>query len=275
MESKDLTIVIVTFNSEAKILNCINSIPPNLKIIVVENSNNENFKKFIEHKFKNIECILVGENKGYAAANNIGLSKVNSKYALVLNPDTILENNVIENFLKRAKEQDDFWLIGPATDQMVKISFGDNNLAEVDNLKGFAIFFNVSKFKNLFFDENFFLYFEEIDLCKRVKSNHGKIYLDRNIRIKHQGASSVDKIAELELEKNINCHWMCSTFYYQKKYNGFLIALFLVFPKFLSALFKIIFYFLILNKEKKDIYFSRLSGLFNSILGNKSWYRPS
>ena len=151
MESKDLTIVIVTFNSEAKILNCINSIPPNLKIIVVENSNNENFKKFIEHKFKNIECILVGENKGYAAANNIGLSKVNSKYALVLNPDTILENNVIENFLKRAKEQDDFWLIGPATDQMVKISFGDNNLAEVDNLKGFAIFFNVSKFKKFIF----------------------------------------------------------------------------------------------------------------------------
>ena len=275
MESKDLTIVIVTFNSESKIVNCINSIPSNLKIIVVENSKNENFKNFLEHKFKNLDCILTGENKGYAAANNIGLSKVNSKYALVLNPDTILENNVIENFLKRAKEQDDFWLIGPATDQMVKVNFGNNNLAEVDNLKGFAIFFNISKFKNFFFDENFFLYFEEIDLCKRVKSNHGKIYLDRNIRIQHQGASSVDKIDELELEKNRNWHWMWSTFYYQKKYNGFLLALFLVFPKILSSLFKTIFYFLILNKEKKDIYFSRLSGLFNSIVGNKSWYRPS
>ena len=139
MESKDLTIVIVTFNSEAKILNCINSIPPNLKIIVVENSNNENFKNSLSINLK-IQNVYGRENKGYAAANNIGLSKVNSKYALVLNPDTILGNNVIENFLKRAKEQDDFWLIGPATDQMVKISFGDNNLAEVDNLKGFAIF---------------------------------------------------------------------------------------------------------------------------------------
>ena len=99
--------------------------------------------------------------------------------------------------------------------------------------------------------------------------------MDRNIRIKHQGASSVDKINELDLEKNRNWHWMWSTFYYQKKYNGFLLALFLVFPKFLSSLFKTIFYFLLLNKEKKDIYFSRLSGLFNSIVGNKSWYRPS
>jgi GT2 family glycosyltransferase len=40
-----------------------------------------------------------------------------------------------------------------------------------------------------FFDENFFLYFEEIDLCKRVKKNNGKIYLDKNIIIKHEGAS--------------------------------------------------------------------------------------
>ena len=67
-------------------------------------------------------------------------------------------------------------------------------LIEVDNLKGFAIFFNMSKFNNDFFDENFFLYFEEIDLCKKVKKKNGKIYLDKKIIINHQGASSVDKI---------------------------------------------------------------------------------
>ena len=45
----------------------------------------------------------------------------------------------------------------------------------------------MSKFNQEFFDENFFLFFEEIDLCKRVKRNNGKIYLDKNIIIKHEG----------------------------------------------------------------------------------------
>ena len=275
MESKDLTVVIVTFNSEAKIINCLKNIPSDVRIIVVENSNNEKLKKDLEYEFKNLSCILTGDNKGYAAANNIGLNQVNTKYALVLNPDTILDNNAIKNFLVRAKELQDFWLIGPANDQMVKIKFDDNNLVEVDTLKGFAIFFNISKFNSDFFDENFFLYFEEIDLCKRVKKNEGKIYLDKNIKIYHQGASSVDKIDHIELEKNRNWHWMWSTFYYHKKHKGFILALIFILPKLLSASAKILIYFLILNKKKRDVYYSRLSGLLNSILGNKSWYRPS
>ena len=59
-----------------KILNCLKSIQKiSYKIIVVENSNNENFKKNIENQLSNSKCILMGENKGYAVANNIGLKK--------------------------------------------------------------------------------------------------------------------------------------------------------------------------------------------------------
>ena len=274
MESKDLTIVIVTFKSEEKVLNCLNSIPVKIPIIIVENSNNKIFKSKIEKIYHNVECILSGENKGYSTANNIGLKQVRTKYALVLNPDTILDKNAIKNFLSRAQENKDFWLIGPANDQMVKLNFS-NNLADVNNLKGFAIFLNMSKFNNKFFDENFFLYFEEIDLCKRVKKNNGKIYLDRSIIIYHHGASSVKEINKIELEKNRNWHWMWSTFYFHKKYKGFFLALIIISPKILSALIKIFIYTISFNKNKKDIYYCRLSGIFNSITGNKSWYRPS
>ena len=90
MESNELTIVIVTFNSESKIIDCLKSIPKNAKIIVVENSNNEDFKRNLENQYQNLKCILTGENKGYSVANNIGLKNVNTKYALVLNPDTVL-----------------------------------------------------------------------------------------------------------------------------------------------------------------------------------------
>ena len=123
MESNELTIVIVTFNSESKIIDCLKSIPKNAKIIVVENSNNEDFKRNLENQYQNLKCILTGENKGYSVANNIGLKNVNTKYALVLNPDTVLSERALENFLYRAKKNDDFWLMGPANDQMVKLNF--------------------------------------------------------------------------------------------------------------------------------------------------------
>ena len=275
MESKKLTIVIVTFKSEHKILNCLNSISNEFPVIIVENSNNKNFKNKIEKIYNNVSCILVGENKGYSSANNIGLSAVKTKYALVLNPDTVLDKKAIQNFFELLTIKNDFWLMGPANDQTIDLDFGEKNLIEVDNLKGFAIFFNMSKFKNIFFDESFFLFFEEIDLCRRIKKNNGKIYLGKNIIIKHEGASSVIKTNSFELEKNRNWHWMWSTFYYQKKYNGFIQAFFLISPKLLSSLIKTLFYFLTFKKEKRDIYFCRLSGILNSVVGKKSWYRPS
>jgi len=275
MDSKKLTIVIVSFKSEAKIINCLNSISDPVNIIVVENSNNYNFKKNLEEKFTNLKCILTGSNLGYAVANNIGLNQVKTKYALILNPDTVLNDHAIKNFLNRAEKQKDFWLMGPANDQMVELEFNNNNLIEVKNLKGFAIFLNLVKFNNNFFDENFFLYFEEIDLCERVKNNNGKIYLDKNIKIIHQGASSVQDDKKFELEKNRNWHWMWSTFYYNKKHKGFFLALINILPKLFSASIKTLIYSLLFNKNKRDIYYCRLSGIVNSIIGNKSWYRPS
>ena len=275
MDSKKLTIVIVSFKSEAKIINCLNSISDPVNIIVVENSNNYNFKKNLEEKFTNLKCILTGSNLGYAVANNIGLNQVKTKYALILNPDTLLNDHAIKNFLNRAEKQKDFWLMGPGNDQMVELEFNNNSLIEVKNLKGFAIFLNLVKFNNNFFDENFFLYFEEIDLCERVKNNNGKIYLDKNIKIIHQGASSVQDDKKFELEKNRNWHWMWSTFYYNKKHKGFFLALINILPKFFSASIKTLIYSLLFNKNKRDIYYCRLSGIVNSIIGNKSWYRPS
>jgi N-acetylglucosaminyl-diphospho-decaprenol L-rhamnosyltransferase len=275
MESNELTIVIVTFKSEGKIFDCLNSIPNYINVKIIENSNNENFKKEVEKNYTNVKCTLTGENKGYAVANNIGLKKVKTKYSLILNPDTVLEKDAIKNFFISKEKIKDFWLIGPANNQQIKEDFNDNNIIDVENLKGFAIFFNMEKFNMNFFDENFFLYFEEIDLCKKVKYNNGKIYLDNSIVIKHEGSSSVDKTRIIELEKNRNWHWMWSTFYFHKKYNGFLFALIIILPKLFSAILKSLFYLLIFNKEKRDIYFCRLNGILNSIIGKKSWYRPS
>tara|TARA_B100001029_G_scaffold87985_1_gene72124 strand:- start:650 stop:1483 length:834 start_codon:yes stop_codon:yes gene_type:complete len=275
MKIEDITVIVTTFKSDKKIDLCLQSIDKKAKVIIIENSGNKDFKDLIEKKYSNIECILAKENLGYAKANNLGLKKVNTRYALVLNPDTVLKKDTLENFLKSASENADFSLIGPINiqDEEKKIK---KELTEVKNLKGFAIFFNMKNFKNhKFFDENYFLYFEEIDLCREITNKKGKIYLDPKIKVFHEGGKSVDQLYNFEIEKNRNWHWMWSTFYYHKKYNNFMYALFAVIPKLLSSIFRIFFYTLLFKSKKRDIYFCRLSGLINSILGKKSWYRPS
>ncbi|MDA8764825.1 glycosyltransferase, partial [Candidatus Pelagibacter bacterium] len=133
MESKDISIVIVTFKSEDIISKCLKSIPNDIKVIIVENSKNEKFKKDLENKYKNVDCILTGNNRGYAAANNIGLNIVKTKYALVLNPDCILGHEAINNFFITANKVQDFHLIGPAQDQMINIDFKNNDFIQVEN----------------------------------------------------------------------------------------------------------------------------------------------
>ena len=102
---------------------------------------------------------LTGENLGYAKGNNFGLSKVQSKYALILNPDAILENNTIKNFLITAKKINDFAILGPAKQD--EFSNEENNkdskqVFQVNRLKGFAMFLNLDQFKEIgFFDSNF------------------------------------------------------------------------------------------------------------------------
>ena len=279
MNHNKITVVINTFKSEDKIYNCLDSINSESKVIIIENSDNINFKKDIEKKYSNVRCFLAHENLGYAKGNNLGLSKVESEYALILNPDAVLDKKTLSNFLITASKIKDFAILGPAKQDEYGTEDHNsekNQIFNVDQLKGFAMFLNLRQFKDIgFFDENFFIYLEEIDLCRRVIKKNKKIYLDKNIIIKHVGGSSVKKLNIIELEKNRNWHWMWSTFYFHKKHKGFLLALIIILPKLISSFFKIIIYMLILNKEKHSIYVCRLSGIFNSIVGKKSWYRPS
>ena len=100
-------------------------------------------------------------------------------------------------------------------------------------------------------------------------------YINQDIKIIHEGAKSVEEERNFELEKSRNWHWMWSTFYYHKKYKGYIFALIITFPKLASSFIKTIFYQLIFDTEKKNIYFCRMSGILNSMFGKKSWYRPS
>lgn len=279
MSIKDITIVIASFKSEKKIKDCLNSIDKQAKVLVIENSNNLSFKENLEKEFSNVECVLAGANIGYGSANNIGLKKVKTKYALILNPDATLHSSALENFIKATEKIYDFAIMAPYI-QEEKDKFDKKNdlknisSVEVGNVKGFAMFLNISEFREVgFFDENFFFYFEEIDLCKRLINHGKKIYLIPEIKIDHGGGLSHDQSINVEMELSRNWHWMWSTFNYHKKYKGFFVSFFIILPKMSSAIIKVLIYTLIFNKKKK-IYYQRLSGLINAIMGKSSWYRP-
>ncbi len=279
MATDDLTILINTFNSDEKIFDCLNSIDNKYKILVIENSNNFDFKKKIESRYSNVTCELSGENLGYAKGNNLGLSKISTKFVLILNPDAILSKSAINQFFKSAETKPEFGIIGPAIQETKDKKYSNltrqENLIEVRNVKGFAMFLNLKHFKNIgFFDDNFFIYFEEIDLCKRLENNNIKIYLDPKIIIEHLGGSSHNSSINFEMELSRNWHWMWSSFYYYKKHHSYIYATFKILRKLISAFVKTMYFMIINNKKKRLIYFQRLSGITNSMMGKKSWYRP-
>ena len=281
MSIQDITVVITSFKSDSIIKKCLKSIDTQCKIILVENSNDLKFKKEIESEFNNVECVLTKYNLGYGKANNIALKEVKTKYALILNPDAELNPKALGNFLALAQETPDFALIGPNVKENKKktnLRFEESEnllLLKAKIVKGYAMFLNLSQFKEVgFFDENFFIYLEEIDLCRRLLKNNKKIYWCPNILINHQGGKSHDGAVNRQMELSRNWHWMWSTFYYNKKYKGFFISILIILPKLFSAIMKIFIYLLVFNKKKKEIYYHRLSGLFNAIMGKSSWYRP-
>ena len=273
----DLTIVIVSFKSRDTIHKCIKSIDNNCPILVIENSIDNSLKLELEEKYKNVNCILPKDNLGYGGGNNLALSKVKTKYAFIINPDVVLNQDTIKNFFKSVNKFPDFGIIAPISLSENYQNFNperDIDIKEVENVKGFAMFFNMRNLESCFFDENFFLYLEEIDLCKRIRLMNKKIFIDPSIKVEHFGGTSHDLNFNKPMELSRNWHWMWSTFYFNKKHYGYLFALIKIFPKFFSSLLKFIFYLIILNKYKSNIYKHRLSGIINSVLLKKSWYRP-
>ena len=287
---QNLTVIIVSFMSEKVIYDCINSIPNDIKIIIVDNSNNKFFKNEIENKYNNVRCILSENNLGMGAGNNHGLSEIDTDYGLILNPDVVLRSNTIDEIIFASKKINTFSIIAPIMEEEDYPNYKLNEKKDLKNINdepfkvksvdGFAMLLNLPRLNNLenfknkkYFDENIFLYLENDDLCKRIIENGENIYVIPKSKIKHLGAKAVDEKYRYEIELSRNWHWVWSKFYFNKKHYGFLNAYLRVCPIFISSIFKIILYFFT-NKRKKEIYSHRVLGFLNAALGKKSFYRP-
>ena len=279
MNYNQITVGIVTLKSDKVIFDCLNSIKKIKNIIIFDNSNDKFLKKKINLIFPKIKIYLSKKNLGYGVANNRIIKSAKTPFVFILSPDVILKKNCEENLLKTVKKlKQEFAIIAPTSKRISygffnKKFFPKNNLFSVDYVGGFAMLINKVKVKTVgMFDKNIFLYYEEIDLCKRLGLANQKIYVDKKSKVEHLGAKSSN--IGFEFEKCRNWHYMWSRVYFEKKYSfKFLINVkyaYLLFPQFL----KIIFYSLLLNKEEVINKTMRLSGTFNALIGRRSWFRP-
>ena len=279
----NITFIIVTFKSEHIISECIESLPKNSKIIIIENSENNKLKESLEEKYTGVK-VFVQKNTGMGSANNKGIKMCRTDYAFVINPDVKFEKDSIQKIIDFTKKKNDYAIISPISDNLSypnykikkKKSYDNADFLDVDSVDGFAMLINKKEFKDdIYFDENFFLYLENDDLCLRKKKEAANIYVLKTAKINHLGGKSSSNLYEKEIEYSRNWHWMWSKFYFNKKHYGYINALLKMSPILLSSFFKFIYYLLINNVFKKKVYKMRFLGLINSIMCKKSWYRPN
>ena len=280
--NQHISIVLTAHKSKDLIINYIKNLYQKFHIIVIDNSNDIELEKEIKTNYQNVTFDFMS-NKGYGAAINCASKFVKTKYFLVSNPDVegITTDSIIKFYEAAININDQFSMMGPVDldhkPERRKTGYDKTDLLETNQISGICMFFNKKNFDAIGgFDENIFLYFEEIDFCRQTKIKGGKIYSSSKLIVKHlghKGSAATDPNYTIETEMFRNWHWMWSSFYYHKKYSNYLLAMKKMFGKFIKSFFKMIFFAIIFNKKKQTMYFARYSGLLNAFIGRKSWYR--
>ncbi len=253
-----LSVIVVTYNSQEFIRECLESIeragmqvcehvstqshknagtkerkPTSecefWETIAVDNASRDGTVEIVK-RFKWVRLIRNPENLGFAAALNLGAREAKGKWLLLLNPDCILDENAFSELYKFVRNGDEkiavigFQLLNPNGTlqpsgrrfpkvwEFVLALLGFHRwmearwfegrdftkVQEVDEVSGAALAIRHEVFEQVGgMDESFFLFFEELDLCRRVKAGGWRIVYLPNARVKHHWGASVKQVPEL------------------------------------------------------------------------------
>ena len=204
MIDNEITILIVTYKSDEIILKNLTNLKK-FNVIVIDNFKNSNLKTKIVN-FTNVKYIKKDKNLGEALGADAGLKLIKTKYTLYLNPDTLIDEINILKLKSIFSRYDDTGLLTPLhlnenkeyivnyfahpfNQKIKRNSFEKNIFRLLNNIKptgdffprciwGAPLFFNTNLIKKIgFFDTNFFLYFEDVDLCDRIIENKLKVII--------------------------------------------------------------------------------------------------
>ncbi len=249
-----LNIVIVTFNNERTIIQCLKSIfdsPLNSRadVILVDNDSTDQTVGVVKKTYPNVKLIKNKQNLGFAKANNQAIRKAQSKYIFLLNPDAQVQNDALGRMISYMEENKDVGILGPkllSADSIVqkeitmfpKLSdsilvllklhrvkpiehfvypnYDYEKVQEVEHLMGSALLIRREVFDKIgLFDEKFFLWFEETDFEKIAKEAGFKLVYYPKAVIKHLVGQSTKQINPIKRQ----AIWNQSLRYYFQKHR--------------------------------------------------------
>lgn len=232
-----LSVIIVNYNVRPFLENALVSLRKamaNIKgeIFVVDNASDDGSVEIVQSKFPKVHLLANSKNLGFAAANNLALRRSRGKYILLINPDTIVQEDTLRTMIDFFDKNPDVGLAGckilnpdgtlelasrrsfptpwVAFTKIIGLStlfpntkmFGKYNLTylhpdetyEVDAVSGSFMFLRREVYENVGeLDEQFFMYGEDIDWCYRIQQAGWKIFYVHSTQIIHYKGESVKR----------------------------------------------------------------------------------
>lgn len=213
-----LTVIIVSYNSYGSLVKCMDEWlkTPNCRVLIVDNASTDDTVAQLAARYANIEILPQAHNLGYGRGANVGLNQVNTRYALLLNPDMRVDAAGIHALHARATTTDTHWaILAPAVTEKDRLNAG---IVEREWLIGAAMLFDMTALAAVGqFDEQIFLFSEETDLCRRLRAAGWLLLLDSGLYWQHLLQQSSTPSPRIEHLKHWHKGW--SRMYYRRKHG--------------------------------------------------------
>jgi GT2 family glycosyltransferase len=227
-----ITASVVLFNEDLetlkKTVDSFLNTPLEKKLFLIDNSPKNSLEKHFKHP--EIEYLFVGKNIGFGKAHNLVIDKLDANFHLILNPDVTFSSDVIPVLINGLKNNSDVSFITPkvilpnkenqyvcrknptffdlinrkikiSKNQIIKNEYRNQNLDTSfypEFIHGCFMLFKTVDFKSLGgFDERYFLYMEDADICRKINKTEKKILYFPNVEIMHQHQKGSSKSVKL------------------------------------------------------------------------------
>lgn len=259
------TAVLISYNSKAVLSVSISPFYQKLKIIVVDNASSDGTVDFLRSNFPEIEIIENKQNLGFGSGFNVALGVINTKYVIALNPDSEFSVNKLAELHEHAERYlnaavlspklhvppngEEIWVMGPSELNHSRATFAPDGPFSSWFASAAVCIFRTEMLQQIGgFDQNIFLYNEDLDLCIRLRAAGYEIINIPNVVALHLNSLSVPRTKRMHWRKDWNFAW--SHLYVLNKFSGRWSMYWSATNILITRIPKALFYFVIFQQKR-------------------------